>query len=193
MKCPVKVAQRRSELNWLLAIYQELKPKRVLEIGSLYGGTLWHWMAHAEPKTVIVSMDFTIYTNPRKLRMIGDGQKQWQGWADQFGVTFQRIKGDSTNVETVQKAEKYAPYDFIFVDGGHYYEIVNADWKNYWPMLNPNGLMAFHDIAWDGTDRKGQQVGKWWNERIKPLPIEKMEMIEVPGSYGIGILVKPNG
>jgi len=55
--CPVKVLQDPQELEAILLLYRKLRPKKVLEIGSLYGGTLWHWIQKSEPGTVIVSVD----------------------------------------------------------------------------------------------------------------------------------------
>ena len=191
MKCPVKVAQQQSELDWLLELYKRLRPKRVLEIGSLYGGTLWHWMRDAEPGALTVSLDYMIYTEHKKVALIRESRKLWHGWAEGFGVTLRTIYGDSTLPETVEQAEKYAPFDFIFVDGGHLYKIVDSDFRTYWPMLRPGGKMAFHDIAYEPGNKRSQPVGLWWHERIRPLPFKCLEMIVTPGIYGIGVLERP--
>eukprot|EP00325_Prymnesiales_sp_UTEX-LB-985_P000237 CAMPEP_0174703018 /NCGR_PEP_ID=MMETSP1094-20130205/7114_1 /TAXON_ID=156173 /ORGANISM="Chrysochromulina brevifilum, Strain UTEX LB 985" /LENGTH=292 /DNA_ID=CAMNT_0015900881 /DNA_START=167 /DNA_END=1045 /DNA_ORIENTATION=- len=37
---------------------------------------------------------------------------------------------------------------FIYVDGNHYYSWVKEDIMNYWPKLEPGGLMAGHDYFW---------------------------------------------
>ena len=54
--CPVPVYQDESELNRLIELVKEIKPKRILEIGSLHGGTLWYWM-NAVKGAEIVSVD----------------------------------------------------------------------------------------------------------------------------------------
>lgn len=42
--CPVPIYQDEGEFNHLLDLVKSNQPKRILEIGSLYGGTLWYWM-----------------------------------------------------------------------------------------------------------------------------------------------------
>ena len=49
--------QDEAEFNQLLAIYKELAPKQVVEIGSLTGETLKRWIANAETGATIVSVD----------------------------------------------------------------------------------------------------------------------------------------
>lgn len=47
--------------------------------------------------------------------------------------------------DAVQFAELSGPYDFLFVDAGHSYDDVRADYENYRPMVRAGGLIAFHD------------------------------------------------
>lgn len=191
MSCPVKVAQLQSELDWLVELYQQKKPRRVLEIGSLYGGTLWHWMKHSDPGTQIVVVDYTIYTDREKVHLIKACRILWDGWAANAGVHLKTIFNDSTQPETVAKVAKFAPFDFVFVDGGHIRRVVNADFENYWPMVAPGGLMAFHDIASSEDNRRASwEVGRWWREVIQPLPIKRIEKCDARDIYGIGVLEK---
>jgi len=188
--CPVLAAQNRQELQWILEIYRYVKPIRILEIGSLYGGTLWHWMHNSDVGTVIVSLDWNIYTNDVKVESIKEWRGRWPEWAQETGTVLRTIWGDSTLPETIAKAKRYAPYDFIFVDGGHLYHIVDADYKNYYPMLSHRGRMAFHDIA--GGTARSQPVAQWWQDVIVPNHPNRLEMIEdkASGMFGIGVIDK---
>lgn len=38
-------------------------------------------------------------------------------------------------------------FDFIFIDGGHHYDIVKADTLNAYQMLKPDGIVVWHDYA----------------------------------------------
>jgi predicted O-methyltransferase YrrM len=60
------------------------------------------------------------------------------------------IRGKSTIV-----AEHFRErIDFLFVDGDHSYEGVKADIHAWFPKLNPEALVAFHDIGWaEGVKR----------------------------------------
>lgn len=42
--CPVPIYQDEGEFTKLLDLVKINQPKRILEIGSLYGGTTWYWM-----------------------------------------------------------------------------------------------------------------------------------------------------
>ncbi len=53
--------------------------------------------------------------------------------------------------------------DFLFIDGDHSYEGVKADVDAWFPKLNLNSLVVFHDIAWAA----GVQCVV--HEQVKPL------------------------
>jgi hypothetical protein len=56
------------------------------------------------------------------------------------------IKGLSTNDDIVKEAGKQS-YDIIYIDGGHEYETVKADIKNYSPMVKPGGYLVIDDCC----------------------------------------------
>lgn len=60
--CPTPMKyQTDSEFKELLQRYWALEPRsRVLEIGSLGGETLWHWIAGAGPGGTVVSVDLRV-------------------------------------------------------------------------------------------------------------------------------------
>jgi len=39
------------------------------------------------------------------------------------------------------------PIDFAFIDGGHSYETVSADWRNLRPRLSPGAVVVFDDYT----------------------------------------------
>ena len=190
--CPVKTLQDPQELEAVLLMYRKLKPKRVLEIGSLYGGTLWHWIMKAYPGTVIVSVDKIPDNKDHKASVVLEEHKLWAGWAETAQVELIEIIGNSNDIEVVNWVKEYQPFDFIFVDGGHDYETVSADYQNYYPMLNKGGLMAFHDIATPDVNAYEIDVGRWWRDMTaaKMFDGKVMESITRPGKWGIGIIKK---
>ena len=70
------------------------------------------------------------------------------------------ICGNSKKLTNIKKASILGPYDFIFIDGGHDYETVKSDFKNYSKFLSSKGILAFHDIK--SNIVKG--VPKFWKE-----------------------------
>lgn len=54
------------------------------------------------------------------------------------------IRGDSANVLHTLNDK----YDFIYIDGDHTEKAVYRDAINAWPLLNPQGILAFDDYLW---------------------------------------------
>jgi len=160
--CPVPIYQDEGELNRLIELVKELKPKRILEIGSLYGGTMWYWM-HAVKGAEIVSVDIGVGAPDSRFSDMEYARiNLWPEWERETGCIITQIRADSTSPETVKSVKEYTPFDFIFIDGGHDYQTAMADWQNYWPMLREGGLLAFHDIAYPDNNPDNYSVGAVW-------------------------------
>jgi len=194
--CPVEIFQYERELWRMLEIYRTLRPRRVLEIGSLYGGTLWFWMQYSEPGAVIVSIDLILPTIDHRFGEIIRCQALWQPWAEAAQVNLVTLHANSNEAAIVRQAARHGPFDFIFVDGGHDYETVQNDYEKYWPMVRPGGVMAFHDIAYPDLNSPHQiDVGRWWRDLKmnghRPMAWLR-EMFDHDGQddWGIGVLVK---
>ncbi len=156
---PVPILQWEDEFEVLLELYRRQNPANVLEIGTYHGGTLYHWLQNtARPGAKIVTVDsYAVGVDNRHLY-------------DDWNVNDTRlvvIEGDSAEAGTVRAIEHHGPYDFVFIDAGHYYKEVERDWENYWPMVKPGGLLCLHDIlthpAWPSIE-----VGRLW-EQIKTI------------------------
>lgn len=71
-------------------------------------------------------------------------------FAKTHGSTFtntQIIKGYSQDPITLMEAAKAGPYDILFIDGCHDYDVVCQDIANYVPMLNKGGLLVMDDAS----------------------------------------------
>lgn len=189
--CPVPFYQSPAELAQLLARVRELKPRRILEIGSLYGGTLWHWMESCTG-ALVVSVDMVAEGVPQHpIERILEARAHWERWAAELCCLLKYYTGPSDHAQILDAARRHAPYDFIFIDGGHLYHQVEADYLNYWPMLRPGGLMAFHDIAYpDGFPGIG--VGTWWRDLKQATGGHGMREIRKmqDQTWGIGLIWK---
>lgn len=130
---PVPIYQHRQEFEQLLALYKERKPMKVLEVGSYYGGTLYHWLMHAQPYAHIVSVD--TYT-------MADNRHLYDRWRPS-NVTLDVIQGDSRDPAIVEAVRRHGPFDFTFIDADHTLPAVTDDWNNYRPMTT--GMVALHD------------------------------------------------
>ncbi len=152
---PVPILQWEKEFKVLLELYRRLAPADVLEVGTYHGGTLYHWLQNtARPGAKIVTVDsYAVGVDNRH-------------FYDDWNVNDTRlvvIEGDSHAGETVAEIAAHGPFDFVFIDAGHYYDEVRKDWEIYRPMVKPGGMICLHDIlthpAWPSIE-----VGRLWDE-----------------------------
>ncbi len=176
---PVPVFQWEEEFVQLLDIYRERQPQRVLEIGTYHGGTLYHWLQNAPDGAVVVSVD--------SYQARVDNRDQYDSWCPD-NVWVVAIEGDSHASETVERVENNGPYDWLWIDAGHRYREVEADWLLYRPMVNAGGIVAFHDILPPSRNHPEIEVSRLWTE----LKAEGYKTDEIIGGSidwgGIGVV-----
>ena len=56
------------------------------------------------------------------------------------------IQGDSTVVHKDIEQQ----FDAVFIDGNHSYEYVKKDLENYWHKVRVGGIIAMHDVNFEG-------------------------------------------
>lgn len=176
----VECYQWEAEFEKLLAIYRFRKPKRVLEVGTYHGGTLWHWLQNAQPGTFVVSVD--------SYAVGVDNSRLYDSWTPE-GCGYQVIRGDSRKPTVIAAAETFGHYDWIFIDAGHLYEEVKDDWENYRPMCQPGGVVVFHDILPPSRTWPDIQVAWLWKE-IRQFGWTTSEIVADPDAEwgGLGIV-----
>lgn len=168
----VPVAQTSFELEQMVRVCESLRPKRILEIGIWYGGTLKEWLRVAG---VVVAVDVQMLDAER-----------WQHWAHEQGKELVLIQGNSGSPHVAEKVAEHGPYDFAFIDGDHSYEGVRRDWETYGPMAD---VVAFHDIL----PRPHYGVSRLWEEikqgrmTIEIVGGDKSEHMAHPHA-GIGVV-----
>lgn len=132
----VQIAQDPRELWQVVQRLNTLQPRRTLEIGVNYGGTTRFWQELTNGTVLSIDMDtdkvVVDFSGHNRLRPL-------------------LLQGDSTDPEIIATARELAPYDFLFIDGGHTYEIAKADWDNYYPMVRSGGIVGIHDVGAVGT------------------------------------------
>lgn len=166
---PAPVFQWEAEFLGLLNIYRERKPLRVLEVGTYHGGTLYHWLQNAQPGAVVVSVDsYAVGVDNRHL---------YDEWLPAgLGVRVVALEGDSRDPDVIAAARAFGPYNFVFVDAGHYYAEVAADWRNYRPLVATGGVIAFHDILPPSANHPEIEVARLWQE-VKDEGYETIELV----------------
>lgn len=136
-------SQNHEELNDLLLEVEKIKPKKILEIGVHVGGSLKVWKAIFNPD-LLIGVDAKL--KPQ---------------AKEAGATL--IEGTSQSVGVVEKIVNLSEkFDFIFIDGSHYYRDVKKDFEIYKTFVREGGIMGFHDVILTGNNTC--EVYKLWNE-----------------------------
>jgi predicted O-methyltransferase YrrM len=152
---PVSIFQWEAEFQVALELYRRLRPESVLEVGTYHGGTLYHWLRNAAPGTKVVTLDsYGVGVDNRHL---------YHGWIPE-GVELTVLEGDSNSVYTQEEVAEHAPFDWAFIDAGHYYHEVKEDWLAYAPMVEDGGVMLFHDILPPSQEHPEIEVAQLWEE-----------------------------
>ena len=183
----IRPGQIRSEFIQLAAMIQRQKPRAIMEIGTLRGGSLFALCRLADPSATIISLDL-----PRG--PFGGGYAWYQiplfrGFAGSDQALF-LIRGNShdpASEEKVRAALGGKQLDVLFIDGDHTYDGVKRDFAMYSPFVKRGGLIIFHDIV-EHPAETGCEVSRFWKE-IRP-DFQHLEIISDPsqGWAGIGVL-----
>lgn len=177
--------------GWIhYGLIRQQKPKKLLCIGSRYG-FIPAVMAQACKDNDFGKVDFVD---------AGFGindQNHWTGegfWKTKTGKNCFKIFGledfIQLHVQTTKnfkQKNKNNKYDYIYIDGDHSYEGVNYDAKTFWPKLNKNGYMIFHDVDVKGKLPEGE-YGVW--KLFKEFSKNKLSLKIDYKKSGLGILQK---
>lgn len=161
---PAHALQSPVEFGGLWELVASRPHPRILEIGSLYGGTLW-WWSHLPGIEELVSIDQPTEW-PSARDEARSARAEWDGWFSPR-CKFSLIEGDSHDPAIIDQAE--GPFDAAFIDGDHSYEGVRADWLNYSPLIRSGGLVAFHD-TWPNAERVEPGIVRFVDELRHQLP-----------------------
>jgi predicted O-methyltransferase YrrM len=178
----VPVFQRPGEFDRLIALYRERKPKRVLEIGTYYGGTLRQWLKHANKGATVVSVD--TYAIPR-----ADNRRHYAAWCP-VGVRLLSWQGSSHDPHIIAHVTASGPYDWIFIDADHTLKAVSQDWQVYSKLCAEAGLIALHDIL-PAPTMPELQVHRLWPKLVKSEARTEELIDDSNASWGgIGIVYR---
>jgi predicted O-methyltransferase YrrM len=176
----VRASQRRGELLALAREVAGLAPRNVVEVGTHLGGTLLLWSHLATRRVVTVDLVQPGFRRSLLRRFAPPGSR----------CEVVSIAGDSHDPAVrgrVEAALGGEPADFLFLDGDHAEAGVEADWRDYAPLVRPGGLVALHDIVAAQPDPATQVAAFWRRLRDERGGEELVEDADQCG-YGIGLV-----
>ncbi len=181
----IRPMQSQYEIGSLYARLLERPPRRVIEIGTCHGGTLYLWCQAAAADATLVSIDLP-------------GGEFGGGYRACRATLYQAFRGPRQTLHLV-RADSHAeataarvrellggPADFLFIDGDHTYAGVRRDYELYAPLVGSDGWVALHDIA-PRADAPEIEVWKFWAE-LKLADRQALEWLDPsPENRAIGI------
>ena len=113
-----------------------------LEIGSYRGNSACLMLSHDFPTRVIGIDACTLnFKDGAQADVIHANVKHFGGEG-----RFELRQGFSTNPSIIDGLKRDGvAVDILFIDGGHDFKTVVADWKNYEPFVKPGGFIVFDD------------------------------------------------
>jgi len=179
--------QMKEEILKLVSMAADVKPKNVIEIGTLTGGTLFLLSRVASDEAAIISIDLP--HGP-----FGGGYHFWKiPLFKSFASKRQKIhliRSDSHSAGTLLKVKNIlngAKVDFLYIDGDHTYEGVKKDFEMYSPLVIKGGMVAFHDIAATPPE-PGADVNRFWEEAKRQYRHTEIINNTLQKGCGIGVL-----
>jgi cephalosporin hydroxylase len=179
--------QKRREILGFLSFVREAAPVSACEVGTWKAGTTFLLSRLLPSLSLLIGIDRQLQ-NEAKLRALIPPR-----------LRLHLVEGLSAAPETVEQVARVLDgdeLDLLFIDGGHSYDAVRADFLSYRSYVREGGLIAFHDIVPDYRSRFGIQGGPWvgdvprlW-ERLRSI-YPSAEFVNDPeqDGYGIGVLI----
>ena len=140
------------------------KPKKILEIGTSVGySTLWFADAVIGKNSKII----TIEQNPKKITI---AQKNFRKSGVSKIIEIKEGMAKDVLLELKKSVKLNSSYfDFIFIDGGHDYEIAKADMENCFHLAHKDTLVILDDTRFTPGWERSWSIGptRTWIEHLK--------------------------
>ncbi|HEY1754071.1 MAG TPA: class I SAM-dependent methyltransferase [Bryobacteraceae bacterium] len=127
--------------------------RRLAEIGVWHGVTTCRLRRAMAPDAAIFAIDpyppgrlgFSMHRiiAHREVAKVSNGSVHWV---------------PKTGAEAAAALQNAAPFDFVFIDGDHSYEGIQADWLGWRGMLARGGVIALHDSR-STPERRIEEAG----------------------------------
>ena len=127
------------------------RPVKIIEIGTYEGRNAKSLLKCLNVSSISFIDPYELY-DEKQLQVI-----QLEKAKERARKAIYKLRG-KTEVNWVRKKSQDASKlfenksaDFIYIDGDHRYSAVKKDIELYWPKLKDGGILAGHDIDWEGV------------------------------------------
>ncbi|WP_104722772.1 class I SAM-dependent methyltransferase [Helicobacter mesocricetorum] len=141
------IGVKREKAQQIFGIFETLKPKRILELGTCCGFSS-AYMSFFAPKAKI----YTIEGSPNTAKVAKETHKG-------FGLANIEVLVGRFDKVLPELLENISPIDFAFIDG-HHDKVATLDYfRAILPFMAKDGVMLFDDIAWSlGMKEAWQEI-----------------------------------
>lgn len=178
-----RALQKPLELFAYLRFLRSRQPRRVLEIGTLWGGTFY---AHSRVSTRCAHL-IAVDGFPRESTSRMTERFRSLALSGQQVTCFWGSSHDSAVTSAVAGALGDQQLDLLFLDGDHTADGIRQDYDTYSPFVRKGGLIAIHDI--DAGEASGVSA-LWQALRRDHESLEFVDRHHPPEGLGIGVIVK---
>jgi predicted O-methyltransferase YrrM len=137
------------ELYYLACLARVANPRTFFEFGTYDGASTWQ-LAKTCPEAQVYTIDLPQNEGHFKVgsRFLGQPEES----------RIHSLRGDSTKFD-------YSPYagkmDFIFIDGGHDYDVAASDTQSALKMASPDAVILWHDyLTFSGVKRAVDELSQ---------------------------------
>jgi predicted O-methyltransferase YrrM len=158
--------QRPRRYNALYAIADEIRPHRIMEIGTWIGERAERMIQTAQkyyPPQEIEYYGFDLFETMEAKKFAVEMSKQPPSQEEveerlsKTGVRVHLYKGDTIEI-LPRVTEKLPNMDLIFIDGGHSIETIANDWKYASRLMGPQTVVVFDDYWPDRLDAGAKPI-----------------------------------
>lgn len=168
--------QHPEELGQLIQLAKLAKVTTVLEIGAGPCGTAVYFAENVGPTGYVVSVDLPVDiggTPPQYEQMARAKAENW--------TMVRGVSGEESTRDAVLKALGGRQVGLLFIDGEHTRTAAERDYELYRPLLEKDGIVAFHDITLQDL------WPMWCALRARRHPVRSLEFIQDKTRIGFGI------
>ena len=140
------IAKGRSLLEAYFALWSELRPQRVVELGMRQGGSAAMMCELGGLERIV-----TVELSTARVKAL-DGYVEKHGLHDVLRPYYGVDQADRKRLASIVDEEfSGAPLDLVIDDASHLYPESRASFETLFPRLRPGGLFLLEDWRWQHT------------------------------------------